>query len=199
MKHYVKSACDTLAALGFGLDHKDRVLRGDRWIYTHANEPEARLTVNIHMSEQAARTVVQRARQIVGLASTETGKQSHKARVNARQKADRETERRRAEAARAVADARAAERHADVLVGRRQQQVGELDSLMRGKEGPRGPVTLSGQWVTPQQIADEAGLQDAEVARAIDSGALEAYQVGKAVLVKPSDAREWLKSTRRSA
>ena len=56
MKNYIRSALDTLTALDFHLDHEDRKIRTDRWIFTHANAPDERLTLNFKMSEQAART-----------------------------------------------------------------------------------------------------------------------------------------------
>lgn len=194
MKHYVKSAIDTLISLDFALDHEDRKLRTDRWIFTHANEPETRLILNYKMKEPAARTVIQRARQIVGLATSETGKVSHKARIKSREKAERDALRRQREAAQAAADARAAEQRARRLAEARRRQVSELDALMRGKSSGGGDANLNiaAEWITPERVADETGLTYTAVHRAIESGELTAYQVGKQVMVKPADARKWL-------
>ena len=191
MKNYIRSALDTMTALDFKLDHKDRELRSDRWRFTHANEPESVLTLNIHMSEQAARTVVQRAKQIVGLGASGSTKRAPKA--NQREKMQRAAEKRQREAARLLAEAKHAERvasrEADRIAGRRR----ELDRLMRGSDSGASVVSVRpDSMLTVAEVADQTGLTDKAVLRAIDSGRLEAYQCGREVKVKGADVREWL-------
>lgn len=191
MKNYIRSALDTLEALDFRLDHEDRKIRTDRWIFTHANEPETRLTLNFKMSEQAARTVVQRAKQIVGLATVGTEKPAPK--VNQRAKAERANEARRREAARALADARDAKRAATRLVTAAQQRHNELGRLLSGKDqGVTVEAVSPDDMLTAEQVADWTGVTDVAVRRAIESGRLEAYRCGKDVKVKGSDVRSWL-------
>lgn len=192
MKHHVKVALDTLEGLGFRLDHEDRKLRTDRWIFTHANEPDTRLTLNYRMSEPAARTIVRRAQQIVGLAASD-GKVKRPAKVNAREKAERAAERKRREAAIAAAEARAAERKAQQLVAQRHRQVSELDRLIRGRGDSTSAATVPADaMLTVEQVADQTGVTDKAVKRAIEMGALEAYQVGKVIKIKGADVRAWL-------
>ena len=192
MKNYIRSALDTLEALDFRLDHEDRKIRTDRWIFTHANEPETRLTLNFKMSEQAARTVVQRAKQIVGLATVGTEKPAPKA--NQRAKAERANETRRRAAAQELANARNAARAATKLVTAAQRRHAELERLIAGKASP---VTIEAifpdDMLTAEQIADSTGVTDAAVRRAIESGRLEGYMCrGGVVKVKGSDVRSWL-------
>lgn len=191
MKNYIRSALDTLEALDFRLDHEDRKIRTDRWIFTHANEPETRLTLNFKMSEQAARTVVQRAKQIVGLAAVGAEKPAPK--TNQRAKAERANEARRREAARALADARDAKRAATRLVTAAQQRHNELGRLLSGKDqGVTVEAVSPDDMLTAEQVADWTGVTDVAVRRAIESGRLQAYQCGKDVKVKGSDVRSWL-------
>lgn len=196
MKNYVKNAIDTMEGLGFRLDHEDRKLRTDRWVFTHANEPDTRLTLNFRMSEPAARTVVARAKQIVGMATTETGKRAPKAKENARARAERVAERKRIETARRLAEAREEERRAGRLAAAAERRFGELDRLLRG--GPDATVKDAAvppdAMLTVEQVADRTGLTDKAVRRAIDAGSLEAYQCGRDVKVKGADVRRWLGS-----
>lgn len=197
MKNYIRSAIDTLDALDFRLDHEDRKLRTDRWVFTHANAPDERITLNFRMSEQAARVAVQRARVIVGLATSD-GRQKREPKANQRAKMERAAEQRRREAAIAAAEARHAARQAErelaVASARRQ----ELDRLLRGKDAPepRRQVSVAADaMLTIEQIADQTGLTDKAVQRAIISGALTAYQCGRVVKAKGSDVREWLEAS----
>ena len=193
MKNHVKDALHTLEALDFRLDHEDRKLRTDRWIFTHANSPDERLTLNFRMSEPAARTVVQKARAIVGLATT-GGESSRRARVGAREKSERAAERRRIEAARRLSEAKEEERRALRLVSAAEQRYGELDRLLRGRDSGGGGLP-AGEMLTVEQVADSTGLSDKVVRRAVDSGALEAYMCsGGTVKVKAVDVRSWLRA-----
>lgn len=193
MKNYVKNALDTLHGLGFQLDHEDRKLRTDRWIFTHANEPDTRLTLNYRMSEPAARTIVKRAKQVVGLATSETDKPKRGPKIDARQKAERAAQRAQREAARLAAEARAAEHEAQKLVSQRHRQVSELDRLIRGRAGGANANDVAwNAMLTVEQVADQTGVTDKAVRRAIETGALEAYQVGKVVKVTGADVRSWL-------
>lgn len=196
MKNYVKNALDTLEALDFDLDHEDRKLRTDRWIFTHANEPETRLTLNFRMSEPAARTVVQKARAIVGLSSTETGEKVKRPKVTAREKAERAAERKRIETTRRLAEAREEERRAQRLANATAQRYGELDRLLRGGRNDGlvdGAAVAAKSMLTVEQVADQTGLTDKAIKRAIDSGSLEAYMCGGTVKVKGADVREWMR------
>lgn len=193
MKRYIKTALDTLEALDCRLDHKDRELRSDRWIFTHPNSPDELFTLNLDSSETRCRTVVQRARVAAGLATSEAG-YKRKPKANQRLKNEREAERKRREVAGALADARREREQAHKARAAVQRRQRELEDLMRGRPDPSGtgdlpPDTL----MTVEQAADWTGLTDKAVQRAIDSGALIAYQCGKDVKVKGSDVRAWLR------
>lgn len=191
MKNYIRSALDTLIALDFRLDHEDRKIRTDRWIFAHANAPAERLTLNFKMSEQAARTVVQRAKQIVGLATSDATNRAPKA--NQRAKAERAALARQREAARLLAEAKHAERVAAQEAARIASRRRELDRLMRGSESGTEVVSVRpDQMLTVAEVADQTGVTDKAVLRAIDTGRLEAYQCGRDVKVKGADVREWL-------
>lgn len=193
MKHYIKTALDTLDALGCQLDHQDRELRTDRWIFTHPNTPGETYKLNFRSSETAVRAVVQRARVAAGLASSETGGK-RRPKVNEREKREREAESKRREAARRLAAARRAEEQArrDAAIVHRRQS--ELTNLLTGRSDNR--VTPSAvdpnSMLTVEQVADLTGLTDKAVRRAVETGALDAYQCGKAVKVKGADVRRWL-------
>jgi len=195
MKNYIRSALDTLTALDFRLDHEDRKLRTDRWIFTHGNSPDERLTLNFKMSEQAARTVVQRARQVVGLATSDS-EAKPRPKVSNRDRLERAAETKQREAARSLAEAkyaeREAQRHATAIAGHRR----DLDRLMRGKDpaqdAPRAVGIPDHALFTVDQVADMTGATDRAVALAIRNGKLEAYQCGKVVKVKGADVRAWL-------
>jgi excisionase family DNA binding protein len=198
MKRYVKTSLDTLEALGCHLDHKDRETRTDRWRFTHPNAPDEFFTLSLHSSETAVRAVVQRARVAAGLATSESG-EKRRPKVNQRQKMERAAERDRKEAARAAADARAAEREAQVLVAQRSRQVRQLDRIMRGPaasgtSNARPEEIPANSMLTVEEIADRTGLTDKAVRRAVESGKLEAYQCGKEVRSKGSDVRTWLEA-----
>lgn len=193
MKQYIKTALETLEALGCQLDHKDRELRTDRWIFTHPNTPDETYKLNMRSSETAARVVVQRAKVAAGLATSETGGK-RKPKINERERRERAAEAQRREAARRLAAARRAEdqarRDADAVHRRRA----ELTNLLTGKSDSRvtpgavDPAAL----LTIEQVADMTGLTDKAVQRAVATGALEAYQCGKVVKVKGADVRRWL-------
>lgn len=105
MKNYVRRTMDVLEGLGFRVDHEDRKIRTDRWIFTHSNAPDERLTLNFDSSETRCRVLEQRAKAIVGLATTETGSASPKARANEKRRQERAAERARIETAHRLADA----------------------------------------------------------------------------------------------
>lgn len=193
MRRLVKDGIDLCLSLGFRLDHDDRQLRTDRWLFTHANEPETVVKFDVKMGELAAQAQIQTAKRIVGLSTSGVGGK-RPAKVDARRKAERATERQRREAARLATDARAAEIEARRLVEARQRQVGQLDRLMRGRDDST-PVNLpAGSMLTVDQVADQTGLTDKAVQRAINSGALEAYMCGGQVKVRGADVREWMKA-----
>lgn len=192
MKNYIRTALDTLAGLGFDLDHEDRKLRTDRWIFTHANAPEDRLTLNYRMSEPAARTVVQRAKQIVGLATV--GSETKKPKRDHRERMEQAANRRRREAAHALAEARRNEEQAQRDAAAVAKRRNELDRLLVGR-ADQG-VTVDGiaddSMLTVEQVADTTGITDLAVRRAIAADKLTAYQCGKVVKVKGADVRRWL-------
>lgn len=187
MKHHIRDALDTLEALGCQLDHADRETRKDRWVWTHANTPGETYKVSLHSSPPACRVVVQRAKVAAGLATSETPKPRQRA------KADQLAERRlraaakeRAEAQRMAAEARAHEAKAAA-------DRASLDRLLRGTESTPSPSSLDpAAMYTVEQVADEGGVGEREVLRAIKSERLTAYQCGRVVKVKGADARRWL-------
>lgn len=198
MKRYIKTALETLEALDCRLDHKDRELRTDRWRFTHPNAPDESFTINFRSSETAARAVVQRAKVAAGLATSETG-EKRKPKVDQRQKAEREAERKRVEAARALNEAEESKARARRIEAQAARNHRDLDRLIRGPigAGSSAPDPMNAapdQMLTVAQIADETGLTDKAVRRAIDSGALEAYRCGKDIKVKGADARAWAKA-----
>lgn len=197
MKNYVRTAIDTLIALDFQLDHEDRKLRGDRYIFTHANAPDDRLILNLHMSEPAARTVVQKARVVVGLATSDSLKKVNKARVNAREKAERVQRNKDAEAARQLAAARRDREQAQKAAAAVERRRKELDNLLRGKSRPSRVDARSldpDGMFTAEEIADATGLTDKAVALAINTGALEAYMCAdKKARAKGADVLAWMK------
>lgn len=189
MKNYIKTAHDTLVALGFYLDHKDRETRTDRWIFTHPNAPGDVIRLNFRMSETAARAAVQKARVIVGLATSSDSKP--KAKQNTRVKAERAERRRRAATARDAAEARRNAAQAERLAAQRRRQVGDLDRLMRGQEVATTGADLTGEWIAPDRLADELGVTDSSVRHAIANGSLDLYQVGSRQMLKVAEARAW--------
>lgn len=192
MKRYIKTAIDTLSALDCRLDHEDRELRHDRWIFTHLNAPDETFKISLHSSEASVRTVIQRARVAAGLATS--GATERQPKVNQRVKAERAAERGRIETVRRLAAAERAREQAQVAAVAVMHREKELDSLLRGRpsENSGGLTVEAGAMLTVEQVADQTGLTDKAVQRAIDSGVLEAYQCGKQVKVKGSDVRTWL-------
>lgn len=199
MKRYIKTALDTLEALDCRLDHKDRETRTDRWRFTHPNAPDEFFTINFRSSETACRAVVQRAKVAAGLATSETGA-TRKPRLNHQQKLEREAERKRLATIRSLAAAKEAEARAQKIAAQAARNHRELDRLIRGPVvtgAPDATAVPAGAMLTVTEVADLTGATDKAVRRAIDSGALEAYQCGKDVKVKGDDVRAWL--GRRSA
>ncbi len=195
MKQYIKQALDTLYALDCRLDHADRELRTDRWRFTHPSAPDEFFTLNFRSSETAARAVVQRAKVAAGLATSDSLVKP-KPKRNQRVKMEREAERKRRDAAHALAEARRAEERARKIEVRAAQNHRELDRLLRGpivNTAPDASAVATGL-LTVAQVADATGLTDKVVLRAIDSGRLEAYQCGKEVKVKGSDVRTWMQA-----
>lgn len=192
MKHHIKSAKDTLEGLGFNLDHEDRKLRTDRWIYTHANSPDERLTLNFRMSEPAARTVVCKAKQIVGLATSDTVKAKRTPRVDTRAKADTAAERRARLAHVASAEARIAQKKAEAALAQATARRNELDRLLRGGCETRGGTLIADDaMLTVEQVADATGETDKIVRRAIESERLTAYMTRDGIRVPGKAVRAW--------
>lgn len=191
MKHYIKTAIDTLGGLGFTLDHDDHEKNPYRSRFTHAYEPETTLSLNHKGSETQARTVVQRARVIAGLDSADVAKPK----VVSRIKADRAAERDRRRAATSAAAARRAEEEARRLAARRQVQVKSLDRMMRGGTTAPSAVTLRGEWITPEQLADETGLTDSAIRHAIKRERINLYRVGAKQMLKTTEAMAWARTS----
>lgn len=192
MKTGAKRALELLPALDFKLDHEDRKIRTDRWIFTHANDPEQRLIINYRMSEAAASKVIRHAEAIVGLASTETDAATKRAARDAEKKRREEADRkRRAE----LAEQRAAEKERQAAATRRRQfaarqRRGQLTNDDRLAILSR----IRGEWIDPLRIADELCVREETVRAAINSGRLDAYRVGKRVLCKTREVVAWVKS-----
>ena len=192
MRHHIKSAMDTLYALDFRLDHEDRKLRTDRWIFTHPNAPGERLTLNFRMSEPAARTVLLKAKQIVGLATSDTVKVTKVPRVDARRKAENAAARNARLASAANAEARIARRKAEVAVAQASARRDELDRLLRGGCNTRGDTVIAGDsMLTVEQVADATGETDKVVRRAIESERLLAVMTRDGIRVPGHAVRTW--------
>lgn len=69
LNHHAKELRDTLEALDFRLDERESQRRGGGHYYHHAAAPEQYLKVFGGISPLAARTAMDKARQIAGLAS----------------------------------------------------------------------------------------------------------------------------------
>jgi len=193
MRRLVRDGIDLAFALGFKLDEDDRALRKDRWLFRHANEPETLVKFDVHMSELAAQAQIQVAKRVAGLAVSD-GAERPKPKQNVRAKMERAAQAKRRAAAHAAAEAREAQRQAERLVGQRHKQVAEMERLLRGSPEAAFDATAipPHAMLTVEQVADACGLTDKAVRRAIDNGALEAYQCGSSVKVKGADARAWL-------
>lgn len=200
MKHYIKQALDALHALDCRLDHADRELRTDRWRFTHPNAPDEFFTIAVRSSEQACRTVVQRAKVAAGLATSDM-LEKRKPKANQRQKMERAAERKRIATARALAEAKAAAERTRKIEAQAARNHRELDRLLRGRDYGREGFPLyasdlpADALLTVEQVADSTGVTDVAVLRAIENGKLEAYQCGKQVKVKGADVRSWLGAT----
>lgn len=194
MRKSIKNTLELLPALGCTLDHADRELHSYRWRFTHPAAPGEFFTVNHQSSEVSLRTVVLRAKVAAGLASSDSlAKRPPK--QNARAKLEREAERNRIAAARTLAAAKDAEERARRHEAQAARGHREIDRLIRGPI-VGGSVTVeavpSAAMLTVAEVADQTGVTDKAVLRAIESGRLEAYQCGQAVKVKGADVREWL-------
>lgn len=193
MKSYIRRTMDLLGGLGFQVDAEDRKLRTDRWIFTHANAPDERLTLNFDSSETRCRVIEQRAKVIVGLAVSESGKTSPKARLNEQRRREREAERAARSAARAAAGARDAERRAERLVGAVAAQRRELDRLLRGGSTTTGSVRIPDDaMLTVEQVADMTGLSDKAVQRGIESERLCAVMTRDGIRVSGKAVKKWV-------
>lgn len=136
MNSHAKRTVQTLEALGFDLD-EDASTKGVR-VYSHANDPTAKVKVFAGLSEIAAKKIRNRADQIIGLASAgERIPESLREHARIRQAADkakRETLTRRENAERAkfqdAADRDAATREHEKLVEQREREVRNLRNLM---------------------------------------------------------------------
>ena len=190
MKQSVKRALDSLRALGFhGEPHAYKANTSSHW---HANEPETRLTVWAGMSDAAASKVVAHAEAIVGLASTETSKTEKKAKAQGAAKRREEAERlRNIEATRRLAAKKEREaeetRRRQFLARQNRGQLTDADRLVI-----LGAVR--GEWIDPLRISDELCIGEPTVRAAINSGALDAYRVGKRVLCKTREVVQWVKA-----
>lgn len=187
-------ANEILASLNFKLDHEDRKLRGDRWIWTHANAPEQPLHVNFRMSDAAASKVIKHAEAIVGLAQTETAHAIERARAKSAEKRREEAERRKQiEATKRIAGEKAAAaEQARRRVYAARQNRGQLT-----KDDQLAILASIRQTeIAPERIADELCIPLSRVRQAInETYELDAYMhPGKRVLCKIADVRAWVKS-----
>jgi len=134
MNGHAKRATESLIGLGFVYD--DDASHSGKRAYRHPHEPETVLRIWGGMSEQAARLVQDKARQVVGLGTS--GKRSSSSiRENARIKRQSAKAQREAEmaAAKARADA-AGEKRAEVqrIIDARERRRA-IESLMRPGNG----------------------------------------------------------------
>lgn len=195
VRRLVKDGIELCRSLGFNLDQEDRKLRTDRWRFTHANEPETVVKFDVKMSELAAQAQIQTAKRIVGLAVSD-GKPKAPPKASQRAKAERSAERQRRETAIRLAQARrdqeAAQRAAVGVLNRQR----ELEQLLRGGRRDSGRATAASihpaAMLSVAEVADQTGLTDKAVARAIESGSLEAYMCGGQIKVRGADVRAWI-------
>lgn len=193
MKHSVKRAYDTLVALDFKLDHQDRKLRSDRWVFTHANEPDQRLILNFKMSDAAASKVIKHAEAIVSLASTETDAAENRARrESAHARRERAEQAKRLEATKRIA----AQKEAAITDARRRQYVARQSRGRLTKDDRLMVLAdIKQEWIDPDRIADELCIPLADVRAAINGECLLAYMhPGKRILCRVKEVREWVKA-----
>ncbi|HET7387338.1 MAG TPA: hypothetical protein VFJ19_11820, partial [Nocardioidaceae bacterium] len=192
MKKSAQRAIEVLQSLDFQLDHEDRKIRTDRWIFTHSNAPDQRLIVNFRMSDAAASKVLRHAEAIVGLARTET--------EHVETRAEREAKRKRSEAAERQREIAAAKKRADT----KDAQIREARRRQFIARNNRNALTtddrllildgIRGEWIDPLRITDELCVSERRVRAAINGGALDAYMcAGKRVQCKVREVREWVR------
>ena len=198
MKKYIRNAVEALDALGCRLDHADRELRPDRWIFSHPSTPDETFKIAIKSSETACRTVVQRAKVAAGLATSESA-EKRKPKVNARAKAEREAERLRRNALAAAKEAERIRRDNLRILEDRRRQVAGLDRMMRGTS-TRGATPLPADVLfTPTQMSCELEIPEAAIKQAIDDEVLDAYMcAGGVIKVKGGDATAWARARRKA-
>lgn len=192
MKQSVKRALDTLEALDFRLDHDDRKLRHDRWVFTHPNADQ-RLIVNFRMSEAAASKIIRHAEAIVGLATTESDAAQRKSdRVAAEKKRAAAEEALRREALERIAaakEARAREARARQFLARQDRGRLTFEDRLSVLDDIKAPH------LDATRIADELCLRLPDVQAAINTGALEArVHPGKRVLCDVPEVRRWVQA-----
>lgn len=187
MKTYVQRALDTLHALDFKLDHADRHLRGDRWVFTHANAPEQRLIVKYKMSDAAASKIIRHAEAIVGLASTESKTSGERRKKPKRARAtDSRTEREKVEYEQRVANKE------------RQIEAQRKKRWAQGKPNNSDRVHVlrslahKFQHITPARVADELLISEGRVLDAINAGSLEAVMTSQGIRCTPHAAARWV-------
>ena len=193
MKQSVKRALDTLQALDFNLDHEDRKLRHDRWIYTHPNAADQRLIVNWHMSDAAASKVIKHAEAIVGLAHTETDTaQTRAKRITADQKRAKAAEQQRLETTRRLAEQKAERTN---LARQRQFAARQARGKLTDEDRLIVLADIRAPQIEPTRIADELCIRIQEVTAAINSGALEARMChGKRILCDLAAVKQWVRA-----
>lgn len=137
MNGHAKRTIQVLEALDFQRD-EDASSRGV-YVYTHANDPEARLKVFSGLSEIAAKKIRNRADQIVGLssageaipASIAATARIRKAEERAKQRADRERHQRQLEPFQAAADRRAVRLREAQRIEQAENHRRSIERLMR--------------------------------------------------------------------
>lgn len=191
MRKHVQRAFDTLQALDFHLDHEDRKIRTDRWVFTHSNDPDQRLILNYRMSDAAASKVIRHAEAIVGLASTETDPAER-----ARQR-DKQARRDAAERARAVAASKrlADQKDAEIQAARAKQYAARQNrGTLTADDQATILANIRGEWIAPTRIADELCIPMRKVQAAINTEELPAYMHhGRRVLCKVAEVRAWIR------
>lgn len=132
LNHHAKELRDTLEALDFRFDERESQRRGGGHYYHHHADPDQYIKVFGRISPMAARTAMDKARQIAGLATV--GKPA------SAQIKDIAREKREQAKARQAAEAAERERRADQLGlvkaaererRRRQAELASISSLMR--------------------------------------------------------------------
>ncbi|WP_235738954.1 hypothetical protein [Nocardioides alcanivorans] len=196
MRKHAKNAVDQLHSLGCHLDHDDRELHKDRWVFTHPNAPGETFKISDFSGDAACRNVVRRAKVAAGLATSESG-EKRKPRIDARAKAEADAIRLRREALAAARESQRAAQEIARLAEARRRQVTSLDRMMRGVPTTgAAPLPPEAKFSIPQ-LADELDVSEAAIKRAIDDEVLEAYMCSGVIKVRGADATAWAR--RRSA